>query len=254
MSRRFFKQTFIVVLYLISNDLCFSQNLKIIDYEGYDCKTDSTWHGGCENKYIYSFNLNKKGKSLKQTDYTEIKIRANWDKGKLRIIDSTHFCKKVHFKRSHSYYLFSKMVDYIIENERSKALGVDSCYFLDKKYQQNSSDSLIQDTMYSIKKQLIGKFNCFTYCSAMFRKYVEFEYKNETYIFMKTRENIFWSVYNSKSDHLLFRFFYPDWNILINNMLNTKRQVKNDLQLICLSSDKCYDIGRKILIPINGPK
>lgn len=248
------QKVFIIILCLISSKIGFSQDLTIVNYEGYDCRIDTTWHGGCENRYIYSFYLNKNGQKLKQTDYTEIKIRADWKERKLRIIDSTHIYKKVHFKNSHSYYLFSKMMAYILMNERSKAIGIDKSYFLDKEYLQNNSDSQIQDTMLSVKKQIQGEMGNYTYSSIMLRKFVEFEYKNVTYTFMKTRENIFWSVYSSKSDHLLFRFFYPDWNIFINNMLNTKRKIKNDLQMVEIGPDATYDIGRKILIPINGPK
>ena len=44
---------FKIIIILLLNSICYGQLISIMKYEGYDCRKDSTWSGGCENKYIH---------------------------------------------------------------------------------------------------------------------------------------------------------------------------------------------------------
>lgn len=241
----------IIFISLVSN-LSRAQDLKITKYEGYDCRIDSTWSGGCENKYIYQFSESPNKKKLKQIDYRAIKIRGNWSKDGFTVIDSSNFYKKTSTFKIHNNIVFTKMLGHILKNGNNKIIGLNVDYFIDKeqKYDANT----IEDSMSFIRKEITDKMSEYLVSSVIKKGIVEINYNSELYTFIKTEGNLFWSAYNSQSDGLLFRFFYPDWNIYINNLLNTKKKYRNDLQIIKINNEVEYDIGRKILTPIRRNK
>ncbi len=236
----------IIILSFIKFISCFSQDLTITKYEGYDCRIDSTWSGGCENKFIYKYNFINNNRKIKQTEYNEIRIRGEFSTHK--VIDSINIIEKPTHSKLFDFYNFSKMMDNIItKNETNTLIGIDPNYFLNEKYIKSHSAIDINDTMSKIKNLLKIKLENYNVSSVIKKKIVEVKYQGELFTFIKSEQNIFWSAYNSKSEKLLFRFVYPEWNIMINNLLKTNRKQKNDLQIIEINEKIKFDIGRTIL-------
>ncbi len=77
-----------IILILSLSNFCAAQDLKITKYEGYDCRIDSSWSGGCENKYIYQFSESRNKTKIKQIDYRAIEIRGDWTGDSFIVIDS----------------------------------------------------------------------------------------------------------------------------------------------------------------------
>jgi hypothetical protein len=239
---------------MLSLSICYGQDMTITKYQGSDCRIDATTDGGCENLFIYTYKFVRNKKKIKQTDYNEIKIHKIFSEGKFQIMDSTNIHKKMKPSKLIDFQEFEKMLEIICRNDTNKLIVFDSTYFLSKEYLTSHAKIEIQDTISKIKKFLVSELDQLSYCSVVKRIIVKVSYNHTSYKFIKRDIDTFWSVYNSKSDSLVCRFIYPEWNIMINNLLNTDRNDINHLQIIQVNNDFKYnieyDIGRKILSPI----
>lgn len=239
-----------LIFFLLINHIGHGQFISVMKYEGFDCRKDSTWSGGCENKYMYTFQLNSEKQTIKQTQYQEIKVRGDWNENGFNVIDSTNELKKTHPLKGQQLKIFEKMTEHILSNENNKLIGINPSYFISNATLKKMNTSSVQDSIQRIKVLLEEKMTEFKVSSVMKQWRISFEYKNEQYLFVKSSENIFWSVYHSTSDKLLFRFFYPDWNIYVNNLIRTKRKIANDLQIIEMHNNITFNLGRKIVTPV----
>lgn len=215
--------------------ICYAQDLTIIKYEGYDCSIGTNIDGACENKFIYKYKFVRNKKKIKQTDYNEIKIHKEFREDKFQTIDSINIHNKNKYFKLIDFRTFAKMLEIITHNDTNKLIILDSNYFLNKKYINSHTKIEVQDTISKIKNYLVKELETFSFSTVIKRIIVNVSYKNESYKFVKSDMNTFWHVYNSKSDELC-RFINPEWNIMINNLLNTKKSYKNDLQIIKINS------------------
>lgn len=238
---------FAFVFVISITNSCFGQELKIFDKYDYKCTRDSTWRGICAGLCIYEYRIKDNNIKIKNKKCT--KVSYEYKQGKFILSDSTYTERRYKYPKRVNYILFNKLLQYIFINKEDKLIGMDVRYFFSKNYLNTHTYSEIQDSLCSIKKGLSLCFGEETYMSSISRYLiVETTFKGEKYKLWKSLHGNYWFAQKANSDEPVFKFFYPDWNILINDLIQIPKKYENELRIIHINNQS-FDIGRKILIP-----